>query len=63
MARACAICGKSVTSGHNPIQKSKKKSKRIIAPNLQSVHAIVNLRPMTLSVCTRCLRSGKVQRA
>ncbi|MCL2547564.1 MAG: 50S ribosomal protein L28 [Symbiobacteriaceae bacterium] len=63
MARACAICGKSVKSGHNSITKFKGKTKRMIAPNLQPVHAIVNLQPVKLSVCTRCLRSGKVQRA
>ena len=63
MGRACKICGKTVSSGHNSITKSKKKTKRIIAPNLQSVHAIVNMQPMKLKVCTRCLRSGKVQRA
>lgn len=61
MARVCEICGKSVTSG-NSISKRGNRSKRTIAPNLQSVRAIVNQQPKRIRVCTRCLRSGKVQR-
>ena len=62
MARVCEICGKGVSSGNN-VPKSKHKTKRTVAPNLQSVRAVVNKTPMRLRVCTRCLRSGKVQRA
>jgi len=62
MARVCEICGKGVSSGHN-VSKSKRRTKRTFAPNLQPVRAIVDQTPMRLRVCTRCLRSGKVQRA
>ena len=61
MARVCEICGKRVTTGHS-ISKRGNRTKRTIAPNLQNVRAIVNQQPMRLRVCTRCLRSGKVQR-
>ncbi|MGI6678753.1 MAG: 50S ribosomal protein L28 [Dehalobacterium sp.] len=58
----CAVCGKGVSSGMK-ISHSHIRTKRIWKPNLQSVRAIVNGSPKKISVCTRCLRSGKVQRA
>ncbi|MGI6169415.1 MAG: 50S ribosomal protein L28 [Christensenellales bacterium] len=61
MARCCAVCNKGVVSG-NQISHSHRKSKRTWAPNLQRVRAIVGGSPKTIKVCTRCLRSGKVQR-
>jgi large subunit ribosomal protein L28 len=62
MARVCEICGKGVTTG-NLISKRGNRNKKVIAPNLQSVHAIVGGTPTRIRVCTRCIRSGKVQRA
>ncbi|WP_291632767.1 L28 family ribosomal protein, partial [Clostridium sp.] len=40
-----------------------RESKRKWAPNIQKVKAIVSGTPKSIHVCTRCLRSGKVQRA
>ncbi|NLN82847.1 MAG: 50S ribosomal protein L28 [Firmicutes bacterium] len=62
MARVCEICGKGVGSG-NKVSKAINKSRRKWAPNLQNVNAVVNGTPRKLRVCTRCIRSGKVQRA
>ena len=62
MARVCAICDKRVTSGNN-VSHSKRRTKRTVAPNLQNVRAVVDQQTVRLRVCTRCLRSGKVQRA
>jgi ribosomal protein L28 len=31
-------------------------------PNLQSIRAVVNGKPQRVLVCTRCLRTGKVQK-
>ncbi|MFZ5591210.1 MAG: 50S ribosomal protein L28 [Bacillota bacterium] len=62
MARVCAICGKGVTVGMQ-YSHSHIRTKRIWVPNLQRVKAIVNGAPRRILVCTRCLRSGKVQRA
>ncbi|HBP63249.1 MAG TPA: 50S ribosomal protein L28, partial [Desulfosporosinus sp.] len=45
------------------VSHSHIRNKRTWKPNLQSVHAIVNGTPARIKVCTRCLRSGKVQRA
>ncbi len=62
MARKCEICGKGVVVGMQ-ISHSHIRTKRTWAPNLQRVRAIVNGSPRRIMVCTRCLRSGKVQRA
>lgn len=62
MSRRCEICNKGVISGQQA-SHSNRKTKRKWAPNLRSVKAIVSGTPRTIHVCTRCLRSGKVQRA
>ncbi|HUX47107.1 50S ribosomal protein L28 [Desulfosporosinus fructosivorans] len=62
MANVCAVCAKGVTTGFQ-VSHSHIRTKRTWKPNLQSVRAIVNGTPTRLKVCTRCLRSGKVQRA
>lgn len=62
MARKCSVCGKGITVGIR-MSHSHIRTKRTWAPNLQRVKAIVNGTPRRILVCTRCLRSGKVQRA
>lgn len=62
MARKCDICGKGVTSGMQ-VSHSHIRTKRQWRPNIQKVRAIVDGTPRKINVCTRCLRSGKVQRA
>lgn len=62
MARLCDVCGKSPVSGFR-VSHSNIHSKRNWSPNVQSVRAVVKGRTLRLTVCTRCLRSGKVQRA
>ncbi|MGI6586685.1 MAG: 50S ribosomal protein L28 [Gracilibacteraceae bacterium] len=62
MARRCEVCGKSTISG-NKISHSNRHSRRVWRPNIRNVKAVVNGTPKKLHVCTRCLRSGKVQRA
>jgi large subunit ribosomal protein L28 len=58
----CEICGKSVRSGMS-ISHSHIRNKRQWKPNLQRVRAYVDGSPKRIFACTRCLRSGKVQRA
>ncbi|ABO50606.1 LSU ribosomal protein L28P [Desulforamulus reducens MI-1] len=58
----CAICEKGVTVGIK-LSHSHIRTKRTWNPNLQRVKAIVDGSPKRIMVCTRCLRSGKVQRA
>ena len=62
MANICSVCGKGVSTGMN-VSHSHIRTKRTWKPNLQRVRAIVNGTPTQVKVCTRCLRSGKVQRA
>ena len=62
MAKYCEICQKGVRSGNN-VSHSNRKSKRKWAPNVQRVRVVSeNGAPERKYVCTRCLRSGKVQR-
>ncbi len=62
----CAICEKSVNFGNQlSITRShiSKRSSRTWKANLKKVKAIVNGQPKRITVCAKCLRSGKVQRA
>ena len=61
MARACDVCGKQRSVGHN-VSHANNKSKRVWRPNLQRVHARVGEGAKRLLVCTRCLRSGRVRK-
>lgn len=62
MSRKCSVCGKGITVGIK-MSHSHIRTKRLWIPNLQRVKAIINGSPRKVLVCTRCLRSGKVQRA
>ncbi|MDA8064256.1 MAG: 50S ribosomal protein L28 [Thermaerobacter sp.] len=62
MARRCDICGKGTGNGHL-VAHCNIKTNRRWHPNLQEVRAMVDGRVRRLHVCTRCLRSGRVQRA
>ncbi len=61
MANFCEICGKGTMSGMN-VSHSHLKTKKTWKPNIQRVRAIVDGEVKRVNVCTRCLRSGKVQR-
>ncbi len=58
----CDICGKGVSFGIK-VSHSHKRSNRSWKPNIRRVKAIVSGTPCHLNACTRCLRSGKVERA
>ena len=60
MARRCEICNKGVVAGVQ-YSHSHRQSKR--TPNIKKVKALVNGTPKKVHVSTRCLRSGKVERA
>ncbi len=62
----CAVCGKETSFGNQlSITRShiSKRSTRTVKPNLRSVKAIVDGEPKKITVCAKCLRSGKVTRA
>lgn len=60
MSKECDFCGKKPQVG-NLVSHSNIKTKRRFNPNLQKVrHQFPNGAVRTMSVCTRCLRSGVV---
>jgi large subunit ribosomal protein L28 len=62
MAKQCEICGKATVFGKN-VSHAHNVTSRTWEPNLQRVRAVVGGRVRRVSVCTRCLRSGKVTKA
>ncbi len=62
MGKFCEVCEKGMMSGHN-VSHSNRKSNRVWAPNVQRVRVLVDGQAKRMNVCTRCLRSGNVQRA
>ena len=62
MAKICQVCGKGEMSGCL-VSHSNRHTKRKWKPNIQKVRAKVGAETKRLNVCTRCLRSGSVNRA
>ena len=58
----CDVCGKGVAFG-SKVSHSHRRSNRTWKPNVRKVRAVVNGSVKSMHVCTRCLRSGKVERA
>ena len=61
MARKCSICDKGPSVGNN-VSHANNKTRRRWLPNLQPVRARLNGAVKRIRVCTRCLRSGKVEK-
>lgn len=61
MAKQCEICGKKTVTGRS-ISHAHNVTSRTWEPNLQKVRALVDGRAKRIRVCTRCLRSGRVQK-
>ena len=63
MSKVCSVCGKGRMSG-NLVSHSHRKTRRSWAPNVQKVKVVTDNGGIEAQyVCTRCLRSGKVNRA
>ncbi|MGD9014653.1 MAG: 50S ribosomal protein L28 [Candidatus Omnitrophota bacterium] len=74
MLRICAICNKRQMYGHSLSRRglSKKKggtgkkttrvTKRRFLPNLHKIKAKICGRAKTIYICTKCLKSGKIQK-
>ena len=62
MARECEICGKKPVTGNN-VSHAHNKTRTVWKPNLQNVRAVQNGSVRSMKVCTRCIRTGKVQQA
>ena len=62
MSRKCEICGKGQVSGNN-VSHSNRHTRRKWNANIQTVTVKEGGSVKKMNVCTRCLRSGKVERA
>ncbi len=62
MSKVCEVCGKGPQTGYN-VSHSHRRTKRRWLPNLQKVKALQGKQPVTVRVCAKCLRAGKVVRA
>lgn len=62
MGRTCDVCGKGPQTGMS-VSHSHIRTKRRWLPNLQRVKALRAGRPVTMRVCTKCLKANKVTRA
>jgi len=58
----CEICGKGVNFGLQ-VSHSNRKSNRSWSANVKNVRANVDGTVKSVHVCTKCLRSNKVERA
>lgn len=74
MSRVCDFCGKRTEVGNAVSRrglakrvggvgrKVTGKSKRKFKPNIQRVKTVVDGQVKRVKVCTRCLKSGKIQK-
>ncbi len=74
MSRKCEICGKGTVAGNNVPRKGQAKkaggvgqhigvkSKRVFRPNIIKMRAKLDGSTRNISICTRCLRSAKVEK-
>ncbi|NOY87864.1 MAG: 50S ribosomal protein L28 [FCB group bacterium] len=59
MAKVCEICGKKPITGNN-VSHAHNITKRRFLPNLQKVRVVIDGTPKRITVCTSCLKAGKV---
>lgn len=74
MARKCELCGKGAVAGNSVPRKGQAKkaggvgqhigvkSKRMFKPNIVKIRTAIDGKPKNISICTRCLRSSKVEK-
>ena len=62
MAKMCEVSGKTPVTGRR-ISHAHNVSSRRWLPNLQRVRVMVGKAVKRLNVCTRCIRTGKIQKA
>ncbi len=59
MSRVCELCGKKPLKGHN-VSHAHNVTNRRFNPNLQKVRSIKNGQVKRITVCTQCIKSGRV---
>ena len=61
MAQRCDICGKGPQFGNN-VSHAHNVTRRRFNPNLRRMRAVIAGAHRRVRVCTRCLRSGKIEK-
>lgn len=61
VAAKCDVCGKGPGFG-NSISHSHRRTPRRWNPNVQTVRTTIKGTPTKLTVCTSCIKAGKVSR-
>ena len=62
----CEVCGKSMNLARKHVYRRSYVTKRSLRkqyPNIQKIRVVVLGTPKKMYVCTKCLKSQKVQRA
>ena len=59
MASVCDVCGKRPGFGKN-VSFSHRRTSRRWNPNIQRRRVVVNGTPKRISVCTSCIKAGKI---
>ncbi|MEN6364594.1 MAG: 50S ribosomal protein L28 [Rectinema sp.] len=59
MSRVCDVCGKGTMYGNN-VSHAKNRTRRTWFPNLQPMKTEIDGTVLTIKVCTRCLKAGKI---
>lgn len=62
MAKQCEVCGKTPVFG-NQVSHANNVTSRRWLPNLQRVRVATTGGSRRMQVCTRCIRSNKIQKA
>ncbi len=74
MARVCDFCDKGTAFGGSIARRGLPKkaggvglritgrSKRTFKPNIQRVRAVIDGKVTRVKICTRCLKSGRIQK-
>ena len=62
MARECAFCGKKAQYGAT-VSHAHNVTKKKRYPNLHRIWAKIKGKKKRILVCTKCLKSGKVEKA
>lgn len=52
----CQKCGKGPAFGNN-VSHAQNKTKRTFEPNIQKTVVMVDGRPTSMKLCTRCMRT------
>ena len=62
MAKHCEVCGKSALKS-TKLTFSHKQIPNRQQPNLQEIKTVVKGQTKRVTVCTSCLKAGKIQKA